>query len=30
VSKGKPQAGLPSINGGAIIGFLIAYALTVL
>jgi presenilin-like A22 family membrane protease len=30
VNKGKPQAGLPSINGGAIIGFLIAYALTVL
>jgi presenilin-like A22 family membrane protease len=30
VNKGKPQAGLPSINGGAIIGFLIAYALAVL
>jgi presenilin-like A22 family membrane protease len=25
VNKGKPQAGLPPINGGAIIGFLIGY-----
>jgi presenilin-like A22 family membrane protease len=28
VNKGKPQAGLPSLNGGAIAGFLIACALT--
>ncbi len=25
VGRGKPQAGLPLLNGGAIIGFLIAY-----
>ncbi|MBP1929568.1 presenilin-like A22 family membrane protease [Methanolinea mesophila] len=30
VIKGKPQAGLPPINGGAIIGFLIGYLVTVL
>jgi presenilin-like A22 family membrane protease len=28
VIKGKPQAGLPPINGGAIIGFLIGYLIT--
>lgn len=28
VAKGKPQAGLPPINGGAIAGFLAGYALT--
>jgi presenilin-like A22 family membrane protease len=28
VNKGKPQAGLPPINAGAIAGFLIAYALS--
>jgi presenilin-like A22 family membrane protease len=27
VMKGRPQAGLPLLNGGAIIGFLIFYAL---
>ncbi len=30
VAKGKPQAGLPPINGGAIAGFLAGYALTLL
>jgi presenilin-like A22 family membrane protease len=30
VIKGKPQAGLPPINGGAIIGFLIGYLVTIL
>jgi presenilin-like A22 family membrane protease len=30
VRKGKPQAGLPPINGGAILGFLAGYALTLL
>ena len=29
VIKGKPQAGLPPINGGAIIGFLIGYLITI-
>jgi len=28
VNKGKPQAGLPPLNGGAIIGFLIGYAIS--
>ncbi len=28
VNKGNPQAGLPTLNGGAIIGFLIACAVT--
>jgi presenilin-like A22 family membrane protease len=28
VGKGKPQAGLPPINGGAIAGFLIGYGIT--
>ncbi len=28
VGQGKPQAGLPPLNGGAIIGFLIAFLLT--
>ncbi len=30
VQKGKPQAGLPPINGGAIIGFLAGYGLALL
>jgi presenilin-like A22 family membrane protease len=30
VGKGKPQAGLPPINGGAIAGFLIGYGITLL
>ena len=30
VVKGKPQAGLPPLNGGAIIGFLVAYGLVAL
>jgi presenilin-like A22 family membrane protease len=30
VRKGKPQAGLPPINGGAIAGFLAGYGLTLL
>lgn len=30
VIKGKPQAGLPPINGGAILGFLIGYLITIL
>jgi presenilin-like A22 family membrane protease len=30
VQKGKPQAGLPLINGGAIAGFLAGYGLTML
>jgi presenilin-like A22 family membrane protease len=30
VNKGKPQAGLPPINGGAIAGFLAGYGLTLL
>ena len=30
VRKGKPQAGLPPINGGAILGFLAGYGLTLL
>jgi presenilin-like A22 family membrane protease len=30
VGKGKPQAGLPPINGGAIAGFLAGYGLTLL
>ncbi len=30
VMRGRPQAGLPILNGGAIIGFLIGYALTAL
>jgi len=30
VIKGKPQAGLPPINGGAIIGFLIGYLITLI
>ena len=28
VAKGKPQAGLPPLNGGAILGFLIGYAIS--
>jgi len=28
VNKGKPQAGLPPLNGGAIIGFLIGCAVS--
>lgn len=28
VNKGNPQAGLPTLNGGAIVGFLIACAIT--
>jgi presenilin-like A22 family membrane protease len=30
VQKGKPQAGLPPINGGAILGFLAGYGLSLL
>jgi presenilin-like A22 family membrane protease len=30
VQKGKPQAGLPPINGGAIIGFLAGYGISFL
>jgi presenilin-like A22 family membrane protease len=30
VRKGKPQAGLPLINGGAITGFLAGYGLALL
>jgi len=30
VQKGKPQAGLPPINGGAIVGFLAGYGLALL
>jgi presenilin-like A22 family membrane protease len=30
VGKGKPQAGLPPINGGAIAGFLVGYGITLL
>jgi len=30
VIKGKPQAGLPPINGGAIIGFFIGYLITII
>jgi presenilin-like A22 family membrane protease len=30
VQKGKPQAGLPPINGGAILGFLAGYGLALL
>jgi presenilin-like A22 family membrane protease len=30
VQKGKPQAGLPPINGGAIIGFLVGYGISFL
>ena len=30
VRKGKPQAGLPPINGGAILGFLAGYGLALL
>jgi presenilin-like A22 family membrane protease len=30
VRKGKPQAGLPPINGGAILGFLAGYGLVLL
>ena len=30
VRKGKPQAGLPLINGGAILGFLAGYGIALL